>query len=211
MINLILQFFTKLRSAFARGPSWWTTHGGILVHGLTASLKVAIQTELILRVLTVDLGLLRLVEAGPHHLELAHDVHGLLDVQRQRLEGLVDEDLALLERLILRYAVEVSEALVQERGDVLDLLQHLCIVAHVDELHELLEDGLDIVDLFVVRIDDAFLVHETLLFAFILALEFCDDVLFLLFYFSLKFCETVLDIRQLHVHEALELFTHLPK
>ena len=87
-----------------------------------------------------DFVLVALIDVGPHHLELFDDFHGLSDVERQWLEGLVNEYFALLSDLILGYVIQVGKALMQKGSNVLNLLQHLCIITLLNKLDELLKN-----------------------------------------------------------------------
>ena len=69
----------------------------------------------------------------------------------------------------------------QERSDVLQLLEDLRVVILLDELHQLLVYLLDVRYFFLVCIHYLFLVHQPLLLSLVLSLKLCDDVLLLLF------------------------------
>lgn len=109
---------------------WWLVGHSWAYRGQDSSRPVLlpnltylpVETELLVVVLSVYLQLLRLLNFWPHHLKLPHDIHCLADVELEGLEALIDEDFTLLGNLVLGDAVQVCERLVQERGDVLDLL-----------------------------------------------------------------------------------------
>ena len=58
-----------------------------------------------------------------------------MNINSQWFEALVYKNFAFLGHLVLRDVVQICERLVQECGDVLDLLQYLSVVAAVDELN----------------------------------------------------------------------------
>ena len=135
--------------------------------------------------------------------------HRFSYVQRQWLERLIDEDLAFLCDLILGDAVEVCEAFVQEGRDVLQFLEHLCIVALLYKLDQLFKDLFYVPYFFLVCVHDLLFVHQSLLLSLVFALEFTNDVELLLFNLSLQFGKSILDVVELQLHQPLKFFAHL--
>ena len=85
-------------------------------------LNGAIEAKLVSMILSKYLCRI-LSNTRPHHFKLLDYLHRFSDIQRERLERLIDENLALLRDLILRYRVQISKAFVQESSDVLQLLE----------------------------------------------------------------------------------------
>ena len=99
----------------------------------------------------------------------------------------------------------------QESSDILNLLENLRIVALVNILNQLFKDLFYVFDLLLVGRDDLLFIHKPLLLSLVLSFEFNYDVLFFLIYFSLEFGEPVVDIVELNLHQALQLFFDLAK
>ena len=126
-----------------------------------------------------------LADTRPHHLELLHDFHGLAHIQGQRLEALINEYFALLRDLVLGDGIEICEALMKKRSDVLQFLEHLRIIILLNKLNQLLIDLFDIRYLLLICIDYLLLIHQPLLLPLVLPLKLSNNVLFLLFDFPL--------------------------
>lgn len=183
----------------------------VLVQRRFRWLDSSIEAQLVLIIMAKDLVLLRLVNIRPHHLKLSYNLHSLTNVQRQRFEGLINEYFTLLRHLVLSDVIQVGEALMQKCGDILYLLQHLCIIALLNELDQLFEYLLDVSNLFSVGAHNLFLVHEPLFFSFVFPLKLRNDILLLLLDLPLQLRKTILNVVKLELHEPLQLFLDLIK
>ena len=99
--------------------------------------------------------------------------------------------------MILRDAVKVREAFVQERRYILQLLEYLRIVALLYKLNKFFKYLFYIAYFFLVRIHNLLLVHQPLLLSFVFALKFPNDVELLLFNLPLQFRKAILNVVEL--------------
>ena len=153
---------------------------------------------------------MRLAHRGCH-LKLIDNVQRFLDVQGERFEAWVYENLGLLRDHVLRNNVEIGERLVHERRDVVSSLQNFRVDITIDEAQQLIEDLLDVGDLIQVGDYERMLREELLFLFFESLLELVLDLLLLVFKLPLEVEETLVDVFHLLEFEALQLFLDLLK
>lgn len=83
----------------------------------------------------------------PRHFKPFHNFQSFPHVEGERFESIVDEDFFLMSHLVLSDHLQIRKRLMQERRDVVDLLQDLGVVTNFQELHELIEDVFNVVHL----------------------------------------------------------------